>query len=79
VRHISGKFAQPLLTGCVAVRGQSTLLSDCLEDWIGEDNAVLVIVVLSTSSLWPSVSSTKCLIRSPANPINGASTAHTVA
>jgi hypothetical protein len=26
-------------------RGQSTLFPECLEDWIGEDNAVRVIAV----------------------------------
>jgi hypothetical protein len=33
-------------------RGQSTLLPECLEDWIGEDNAVRVIDVFVEDSIW---------------------------
>src|SRR5215467_9959260 len=33
-------------------RGQSTLLPECLEDWIDQNNPVRVIDVLSTGSIW---------------------------
>jgi hypothetical protein len=35
-----------------ADRGQSTLFPECLEDWIGKDNPVRVIDVLSRNSIW---------------------------
>ena len=36
-----------------ADRGQWTLLSECLDDFIDEDNPVRVIDVLSALSTWP--------------------------
>ena len=33
-------------------RGQSTLLPECLEDWIGEDNAVRIIDVFVEDFIW---------------------------
>ena len=33
-------------------RGQSTLLPDCLEDWIGEDNPVRVIDIFVDELGW---------------------------
>ena len=31
-------------------RGQTTLFPECLEDWIGEDNPVRVVIVASRHS-----------------------------
>jgi hypothetical protein len=34
-------------------RAQSRLFPECLEDWIGEDNPIRAIDVLSRNSIWP--------------------------
>jgi hypothetical protein len=47
-------------------RGQSTLLPECLEDWIGEDNAVRVIDVFVEDSIWAGGDLTVWLPRRPA-------------
>ena len=47
-------------------RGQSTLLPECLEDWIGEDNPVRVIDVLSRNSIRAGWDLTASLPRQPA-------------
>ena len=38
-------------------RGQSTLLPECLEDWIGEDNPVRVIDAFVDALILPSLGS----------------------
>ena len=47
-------------------RGQSTLLPECLEDWIGEDNPVRVIDVFVEELIWAGWDSTASLPRQPA-------------
>ena len=44
-------------------RGQGTLFPECLEDWIGEDNPVCVIDVLSRNSIWPISGSLGLILR----------------
>ena len=46
-------------------RGQSTLLPDCMEDWIGEDNPVRVIDILSMNSVGVGWDLTALLTRGP--------------
>ena len=51
-----------------ADRGQTTLFPECLEDWIGEDNTVRVIDVLSRNSIWLGLGLVGSILRQPAGP-----------
>jgi hypothetical protein len=46
-----GQFMKRFVEG--ADRGQSTLLPECLDEWVEESNSVRVVIPLSTGSIWP--------------------------
>jgi hypothetical protein len=46
-----------------ADRGQSTLLPECLDDWVADDNPVRVIDAFVAASIWLNLGSTALSLR----------------